>query len=88
MTLLEVLKIISRYWPKNYLDYHKVIIFIYNYSKIIVYYTFSDKSTFIEMCNNDGQNIMHTFWCDNYMFRVIYNSKQEITNISIIKPIR
>ena len=54
MTLLEVLKIISRYWPKNYLDYHKVIIFIYNYSKIIVYYTFSDKSTFIEMCNNDG----------------------------------
>ena len=59
---------ISQYQPENYLDYLKYLniynqsnYFTYNCSKVIVYNTFSDKSTTIEMCNNNVQNIMHIF---------------------------
>ena len=74
---------------------------MYKSSKIairVVYYTFSDKSTTIEMCNNDKYSIVYIFWVSiiqnhfntahhSYMFKAVYNSIRKITNISIIKPI-
>ena len=56
-----MLKIISQYSAETYLNYLRYLDnqsnhFIYKSSEItirVVYYTFSDKSITIEMCNND-----------------------------------
>ena len=60
-----MLKTISQYYRQKFILIIYSNYFIYKSSKITIrvsYYTFSDKSTTIEMCNNDKYSIMYIFW--------------------------
>ena len=81
---------ISQYESENFQNYLEIYnqsdYFTCNCCKVIVYSSFSDKSTINEMCNDDKQSIMLIFWCllfkitdtvyHSYTFRVIKTAEK------------